>query len=124
MISLNQWIREENFINPIKHRNCTNDAMCTDERLNPVPKIRNKATMHTETNPIQYCSRSPSKCNKGRKVNVKHKDQKWRNKSVSICRKWLFMWKNPKTLVIIILELKLEFSKITDYKVTTEKFIF
>ena len=60
--------------------------MCTGRRLNVSPKIRNKAMMHTKTNPIQYCTRSLSKCNKRRKVNVRHKGWKWRNKIVPICR--------------------------------------
>ena len=47
--------------------------MGTGKKLNAFPKIRNMETMHTKTNPIQYCTRSPSKCNKGRKVNIRHK---------------------------------------------------
>ena len=68
---------EENFISLIKgmYKISTNNIVCTGKRL-AFPKIRNMATMHTKINPIQYCTRSPSKCNKGRKINIRHKDWK------------------------------------------------
>ena len=70
---------------------------------------------------IQYSSGSPSYSNQRRKGNRRNPDQKRRSKAVTVCRWHDTVHRNPKDSIRKLLELISEFSKVTGYKINTQK---
>ena len=71
--------------------------------------------MLTLTALIQPSAETSNMCNKSRKVNKRHMDQKGRNKTVSQTT-WFIYWyiENPKEFTEILLELTSQFRKLQD----------
>ena len=119
--TLKKLWKEGNTLNLIKSLykiNLTaNILMVKDWML--LPMIRNKASMSTLTNLIQYSTESSNQCNKTRKRNKGNTDQKGRNKTAPLC-KW-HLGRKSQGSYRKFLELINEFSKVAGYKINTQK---
>ena len=84
------------------------------------PKIRNKTRVSTFTTIIQHSSGSPSYSNQRRKRNKRNPDQK-RSKALTVCRCIIPYIENPKDSIRKLLEIISEFSKVSGFKINTQK---
>ena len=82
--------------------------------------MRNKTRMSTFTNIIQHSFGSLSDSNQRRKRNKRNSDQKRRSKAVTADDMILYI-ENLKDSIRKLLELISEFSKISGYKINTQK---
>ena len=76
--------------------------------------------MSTFTTIIQHSSGSLSHNNQIRKRNKKNPDQK-RNKALTVSDDMILYTENPKDSIRKLLKLMSEFSKVTGYKIKTQK---
>ena len=84
------------------------------------PRIRNKTSVSTFTTIIQHSSGSPSYSNQRRKRNKRNPHWK-RSKALTVCRWHDTVHKTPKDSIRKVLELISEFSKVSWYKINTQK---
>ena len=113
---------EETYLNIVKaiYDKLTANIILNDEKLKEFPpKIRNKTKVSTFTTIIQRSSESPSYSNQRRKRNKRNPDQK-RSKAVTADDMILYI-ENLKDSIRKLLEIISEFSKITGYKINTQK---
>ena len=85
------------------------------------PQIRNKTRVSTFTSIIHYSSGSPSYSNQRIKRNKRNPDQKRRLKLSLFADDMRLYIENPKDSIRKLLELISEFSKVTGYKINTQK---
>ena len=113
---------EETYLNIVKaiYDKLTANIILNDEKLKEFPpKIRNKTRVSTIATIIQHSSRSPSYSSQRRKRNKRNPDQK-RSKAVTADDMILYI-ENLKDSIRKLLELISEFSKISGYKINTQK---
>ena len=85
------------------------------------PKIRNKTGMPTVTTTIQHSFGSLSHRYQSRKRNKRNPDWKRRTKTLTVCRCRMLYIENPKDSTRKLLELINEYSKVSGYKINTQK---
>ena len=85
------------------------------------PKIRNKTRLSTFTTINQHSSGSPNYSNQRRKRNKGNSDQKRRCKALTVCRWHDTYIESPKDSIRKLLELIIEFSKVSGYKIYIQK---
>ena len=83
-------------------------------------KIGNKTKVSIFPTIIQHSSGIPSYSNQSRKRNKGNPDQKRRSKALTVWR-WHDIVQNPKDSIRKLLELISEFSKVSGYKINTQK---
>ena len=84
------------------------------------PKVRNKTRVPTLTTTIQHSLGSFSHSNKRRKRNKRNPDWKRRSKTLFADDMILYI-ENPKDSTRKLLELINEYSKVSGYKINTQK---
>ena len=77
--------------------------------------------MSTIATIIQHSSGSPSYSNEKRKRNTRNPDWKRRSKALTVCRWHDTVQENPKDSIRKLIELISEFSKVSEYKINTQK---
>ena len=110
---------EGTYLNIVKaiYDQPTANTILKTERI--PPKIRNKTRVSTFATIIQHSSESPSYSNQRRKRNKRNPDQK-RSKALFADDMILYI-ENPKDSIRRLLELISEFSKVSGYKINTQK---
>ena len=81
----------------------------------------NKTTVTTFTTIIQHSFGRPSYSNQRRKRNKRNTDQKRRSKALPFADDMILYIENPKDNKRKLLELISEYSKVTGYKINTQK---
>ena len=84
------------------------------------PKVRNKTRVPTLTTTIQHCFGSFSHSSQRRKRNKRNPDWKRRSKTLFADDMILYI-ENPKDTTRKLLELISEYSKVSRYKINTQK---
>ena len=86
------------------------------------PKIRNKTRVSTFTTIIQHSFGSPNYIKQRRKRHKRNPHQRRKSKALTICRYYMILYiENHKDNIRKLLELITEFSKVSGYKINTQK---
>ena len=85
------------------------------------PKFRNKTRVHTLTTTIQHSFGSFSHSNQSRKRNKTNPDGKEEAKLLLFADDMILYVENPKDITRKLLELINEYSKVSGYKINTQK---
>ena len=99
----------------------TLSSMAKNWRISP--EVRNKTRVPTLTTTIQHSFESSRYSNQRRKINKSNSDWKRRSTPLTVCRWHLqtLYTENPKDTTRKLLKLINEYSKVSGYKINTQK---
>ena len=117
---------EVTYLNIIKaiYDKPTANFIFNGEKIESIsPKVRNKTRVPTLTTTIQHSFGSLGHSNQSRKRNKRNPDWERRSKTLLFADDMILYIENPKDSTRKLLELINEYSKVSGYKINTQKFL-